>query len=67
MGEKFKFKVQDSDLDYFFRRFDKHVVLSEKKLPLASQYDDTDTYYEPRTTPRAFSKFGRSISFTNYI
>ena len=34
MGGKFKFQVQDSDLEYLFWRFDKHVALSEKKLPL---------------------------------
>ena len=27
---KFRFKVQDSDLEYLFWRFDKHIVLSEK-------------------------------------
>ena len=30
---KFKFQVQDSDLEYFFLRFDKRIALSEKKLP----------------------------------
>ena len=35
MGGKFKFQVQDSDLGYFFLRFDKNLTLSEKKLPLA--------------------------------
>ena len=34
MGGKFKFQVQDSDLEYLFCRFDKHIALSEKKLPL---------------------------------
>ena len=34
MGGKFKFQVQDSDLEYLFWRFDKHIALSEKKLPL---------------------------------
>ena len=27
--------VDSSDLEYLFRRFDKHTVLSEKKLPIA--------------------------------
>ena len=35
MGGKFKFQIQDSDLEYLFWRFDKHIALSEKKLPLA--------------------------------
>ena len=35
MDGKFKFQVQDSDLEYLFWRFDKHIALSEKKLPLA--------------------------------
>ena len=34
MGGKFKFHVQDSDLGYVFWRFDKHIALSKKKLPL---------------------------------
>ena len=34
MGGKFKFQVQDSDLEYLFWRFDKHISLSEKKTPL---------------------------------
>ena len=29
-----KFKVQDTDLEYLFWRFDKQFALSEKKLPL---------------------------------
>ena len=33
MGGKFKFQVQDSDLEYLFWRFDKRIALSEKKLP----------------------------------
>ena len=37
MGGKFEFQVQDSDLEYLFWRFDKHIALSEKKLPLAVQ------------------------------
>ena len=32
--EKFKFQVRDSDLEYLFCRFDKHIALSEKKIPL---------------------------------
>ena len=39
MGGKFKFQVQDSDLEYLFWRFDKHIALSEKKLPLAATMD----------------------------
>ena len=31
---KFKFQVQDSDLEYLFWRFDKHIALSGKKPPL---------------------------------
>ena len=34
MCGKFKFQVQDSDLEYLFWRFDRHIALSEKKLPL---------------------------------
>ena len=34
MGGKFKYQVQDSDLEYLSWRFDKHITLSEKKLPL---------------------------------
>ena len=34
MGGKFKFQVQDNDLEYYFGRFDKHIALSEKKLLL---------------------------------
>jgi hypothetical protein len=30
MGGKFKFKVQDSDLEFFFFRFEKRIALSEK-------------------------------------
>ena len=37
MGGKFKFQVQDSDLEYLFWRFDKHIALSEKKLPLVTK------------------------------
>ena len=36
MGGKFKFQVQDSDLEYLFWRFDKHIALSENKLPLSN-------------------------------
>ena len=35
-GGKFKFQVQDSFLEYFFWRFEKHIALSEKKPPLPS-------------------------------
>ena len=34
MGRKFKFQGQDRDLEYLFWIFDKHIALSEKKLPL---------------------------------
>jgi hypothetical protein len=37
IGGKFKFQVQDSDLEYLFWevwRFEKHIALSEKKQPL---------------------------------
>ena len=30
-GRKFKFQGQNSDLEYFFGRFDKPIALSEKK------------------------------------
>ena len=43
MGGKFKFQVQDSDLEYFFWRFDKNIALSENKLPF---YKVEDTYFE---------------------
>ena len=29
MGGKFKFQVQDSDLEYLFWRFEKRITLSE--------------------------------------
>ena len=35
MGRKFKCHVQDSDLAYLFGRFDKHIALYDKKLPIA--------------------------------
>ena len=34
MGGKFKFQVQDSDLEYLFWHCEKHIALSEKKPPL---------------------------------
>ena len=34
MGGKFKFQVQDSDLEYLFWQCEKHIALSEKKPPL---------------------------------
>jgi hypothetical protein len=34
MGGKFKFHVQDSDLEYLFWQCEKHIALSEKKPPL---------------------------------
>ena len=34
MGWKFKFQVQDSDLEYLFWQCEKHIALSEKKPPL---------------------------------
>ena len=37
MGGKFKFQVQDSDLEYLFWRFDKPITLSEKKLTLEAE------------------------------
>ena len=30
MGGKFKFQVQDSDLEYLFWQCEKHIALSEK-------------------------------------
>ena len=48
MGGKFKFQVQDSDLEYLFWRFDKHIALSEKKLPLVR------TSRIPRWLPKFF-------------
>ena len=35
MGWKFKFRVQDSDLEYLFWRFEKHIALSEKKTTIS--------------------------------
>ena len=35
MGGKFKFQVQDSDLEYLFWQCEKHITLSEKNSPLA--------------------------------
>ena len=43
IGRKFKFQVQDSDLEYLFWRFDKNIALSENKLPLPKV---GDTYFE---------------------
>jgi hypothetical protein len=34
MGGKFKFQVQDSDLEYLFWQCKKYIALSEKKPPL---------------------------------
>ena len=34
MGGKFKFQLQDSDLEYLFWQCEKHMALSEKKPPL---------------------------------
>ena len=34
MGGKFKFQVQDSDLEYLSWQCEKHIALSEKKPPL---------------------------------
>ena len=34
MGRKFKFQVQDSNLEYSFWQCEKHIALSEKKSPL---------------------------------
>ena len=34
MGVKFKFQVQDSDLEYLFLEIQQTIPLSEKKLPL---------------------------------
>ena len=33
IGEKFKFQVQDRDLEYSFWQCEKHIALSEKKPP----------------------------------
>ena len=38
MSGKFKFQIQDRDLEYLFWRFDKHIAFSEKKLPLIISY-----------------------------
>ena len=46
MGGKFKFQIQDSNLEYLFWRFDKHIILSEKKLPLpATNLQDIQFLY----------------------
>ena len=37
MSGKFKFQIQDSDLEYFSWRFEKHITLSETKVPLVEQ------------------------------
>ena len=37
MGGKSKFQIQDSDLEYFSWRFEKHITLSETKVPLVEQ------------------------------
>ena len=34
LGRKFKFSDQDSDLEYLFWSFEKHITLSEKEPPL---------------------------------
>ena len=41
IGGKFKFQVQDSDMEYFFLliwRFEKYIALSEKKKPLGVDF-----------------------------
>ena len=38
MGGKFKFQVQDRDLEYLFWQCEKHIALSEKKTTLANTY-----------------------------
>ena len=37
ISEKFKLQVQDSDLEYFFWRFEKRISLSEKKPLLTAK------------------------------
>ena len=34
MGGKFKFQVKDSDLEYFFWQYEKHIALYKKKKHL---------------------------------
>ena len=44
MGGKLKFQVRDNELEYFFWRFDKHITLSEKKLPLTKSIFWADSW-----------------------
>ena len=46
MAGKFKFQVQDSDLEYLFWQCEKHIALSEKKPPLAREYFPIQTMKE---------------------
>ena len=45
IGRKFKFQVQDSDLEYFFWWFDKHITLSENKPPLPQNESDSSKLF----------------------
>ena len=45
IGGKFKFQVQDSDLEYFFWRSEKLIALSEKKPPLVGRMYGEKTFF----------------------
>ena len=50
MGGKFKFQVQDSDLEHLFWQCEKHITLSEKKPPLKVRQSRND-FFQPRILP----------------
>ena len=46
MGGKFKFQVQDSDLEYSFWQREKHISLSEKKPPSTNPKEYPNVYIQ---------------------
>ena len=61
MGEKFKFHVQDCDLGYVFWRFDKHIALSKKKLPLCKPLQHI--LFQGTTKPPCTIAFSLNFTF----
>ena len=58
IGGKFKFQVQDIDLEYSSWRFDKHIALSEKKLPL-DQF-----FFTP--SQKLYKRFNHSLKLARF-